>query len=518
MKHPPLIIVGAGPTGLTMAAFLLRHDIPFRIIESGVHSSVKSKALVVQARTLELFRQLGLDQKAIESSASVAEVSIFSEGHESGSISLTDHNEDWTPFPFAAILPQDRTEQILIDEIVSRGQQIEWNTNLTSIQELEDGIHLELTHTDGSTEKVRTDYLIGADGAHSTVRHHMGTEFLGGSYEQSFMLSDVRIDWEIDNKGLIFLLEKDFFCLAFPFKEQNRYRLITLLPEAMEESDFAFLKEFVEKRVSVPMKISEPLWTSAYRVHHRCVASFRKGNIFLAGDAAHIHSPAGGQGMNTGIQDAHALAWRLALVVKGQADPSLLDTYHIERWRIAEHLVHGTDQGFKVITQNHPIAAWLRMHLLGKVLGALFSIERFQHLLFHFISQTSINYEHHYASYNEVDHPYFKAGRRFPWSHTPLTDGQNIYDLLSYESFHLFLFDMGIDFEAEESAEAINGRTDIISVNHYRLVDEADLFFQFKIDSSFIVLVRPDMHIACVSRDMEMVRSYCSKGLGWTLA
>jgi 2-polyprenyl-6-methoxyphenol hydroxylase-like FAD-dependent oxidoreductase len=516
-QQSPVIIVGAGPTGLTMALFLERFNVPFRIIDQGMSSSDKSKALVVQARSLELFQQLGIDQKAIEKSHGISDFSFFSKGKKVGRIRLTDEKDESTPFPFAAIIPQDMTEKIMIEELELKGVKIEWNVALKEVRKLDQGVEVDLQKNDGSIEKTSALYLVGADGAHSVVRKNMNTDFVGGSYESSFMLTDVEVEWKNDSKGLSFMFEQDFFCLFFPYNDSNRYRIIALIPEVKEEADFDFLKNFLESKLSIDIKISEPAWTSAYTVHHRCVEHFREGALFLAGDAAHIHSPAGGQGMNTGIQDAHNLAWKLAMVIQGKADEKLLDTYHLERWRVAQHLVHGTDRGFKLMTDNHPMVAWVRNNIFVNIIGTIFSVDRLKHDLFHFISQTGINYEHHYADLNDVEHDLLKAGDRLPWCKQALGDGRNIYDLIAPDSYQVLLFDMGIDYDVEEVQDMYKEHEGVLNVHRFHIAEELDLFSCYHIYNTMFVLVRPDMHIACVGRDLELLSMYFVKELGWKL-
>ncbi len=512
MNHIPILIAGAGPTGLTMAAFLKQFDIPFRIIDKSISASSKSKALVVQARTLELFQQLGLAEKAVEWGSGVGAFTIHSKGKAAAKIVLTDPEEGKTPFPFAEVLPQDKTEELLIDYLTQQGVRIEWNTELTAIQKQADGCLLSLQCADGSTEVLKADYLVGADGAHSIVRHNIETQFIGGMYQQAFMLGDVEVDWEVKQEGLLVFLEHNFFCIFFPFKDpaRRKFRVITLLPETTDKTDFAFLKAFIESNLSIPIRLSNPQWTSYYRVHHRCVEHFREGRIFLAGDAAHIHSPAGGQGMNTGIQDAHNLAWKLALVIKGTANDSLLDSYHSERWRVAQRLVNGTDRGFKVLTNSNLFVSWMRTNVMPHVMGRIVRIQRIQKLFFHFVSQTGINYEHHYQHFNYISHPIFKAGRRFPWCKHALSSGENIYDLLQPNAFHLFFFEKENNLKFKvgiiENLQS-NFRT-YLKIHFFVSTKEHQLLKHYQIESSMAVLVRPDMHIACVAATLEEVEAY----------
>ncbi len=511
MDSFPILFAGAGPTGLTMAAFLVQFDIPFRIIDKGIAASNKSKALVVQARTLEIFQQLALDKKAVEAGAGVGNFIVHTKGKEVARVRLTDDKQNHTPFPFAEVLPQDRTEGLLIDYLQEKGISVEWNTELVEVQQEKNGVLLSLQNgKDGSTETLKADYLVGTDGAHSKVRHSMNTNFVGGAYQQGFMLADLEVDWDVRKNGLLVFLEQQFFCIFFPFKTPGKYRLITLLPKAQKQADFAFLKNFVESNLSLPIELKNPVWISNYRVHHRCVEHFREGRIFLAGDSAHIHSPAGGQGMNTGIQDAHNLAWKLAMVVKGIAKDSFLDSYHLERWRIAQHLVNGTDRGFKMIAHPSPVLSWLRTNVFAYFIGGLSRFKRVQRLMFHFVSQTHINYERHYTAFNYLKHPVFKAGSRFPWQKEALANGKNIYDYLQPNSFHLFLLEVGSPFDASIVADLQNQLGAFLKVHSFLQKEETQFFAHYQVQSSIAVCVRPDMHIACVGGKLEEVKDYFS--------
>lgn len=508
MNTTSVLIVGAGPSGLAMAAFLSRYLIPFRIIDKGISASDKSKALVVQARTLEVFKQLGLDKKAAEAGAGATAFVIYNNGQKTATTTFSDTDEDRTPFPYAEVLPQDRTEKILIEYLLEKGIEVEWQTSLENIETEKGKTIVTLKKDNTQTEQLSVDYLIGADGAHSIVRHYMKTEFVGEAYKQGFILADLDVDWDIPNEGLLLFIEKNCFGIFFPFKSGKKYRLITLLPEAVENPDFEFLKTFIEHNLSIPIRVSNPQWISHYRVHHRCVEHFRKDNIFLVGDAAHIHSPAGGQGMNTGIQDAHNLAWKLAMVIRGVANEQLLDSYHLERWRIAQHLVKGTDRAFQMIANSTPLTAWLRNNVIVHLLGGVMRFKKPQELLFHFVSQTAINYEHHYADFDLKKHPVFKSGRRFPYFNQPLTDGRNIYDLLSPDSFHLFVFDDNNHAKIEEALTAtFNG---FLKIHHFLAIKESQLYEHYQIKEPLIVLVRPDMHIACVGNELSDLIPYKS--------
>ncbi len=507
-----VLIVGAGPSGLMAAAQLMTRGINFRIIEKNEHASSKSKALGIQARTLEVFQQMGVLDAALANGLDAPEFRFHVQGKYIQSFNLT-QGAGLTPFPYFFILPQDQTEKVLIEHIEKHNQEIEWFSELTDLSQNETGVVAQIKKRDGSIEKITADWVIGADGAHSIVRHTMDVTFEGGAYDQPFMLTDADIEWDLNEPGFKAFMEKDFFALILPIKDKLS-RIISLVPPELVDSDlkdFSTLKYVLENKLSVDIKLSNPRWTSFYKVHHRCVNHFREGRFFLVGDSAHIHSPAGGQGMNTGFQDAYNLCWKLAMVINGEASPKLLDTYEKERLRIAQLLVNSTDRAFKVMVNQNRFFQFYRLHVLPKVLKFALSRKNVSRNFFRFVSQTSINYQKYYTQYNFLPKNNaikIKAGDRFPYIEwdSDGTKKEHVFELFQNTQFNLLLLGDTADYHAGDLKRLEQQYKGII---HIQTPERKQAIQDFlNLPAASLILVRPDMHVAMVGRTIQEVYRY----------
>ncbi|MBI3725951.1 FAD-dependent monooxygenase [bacterium] len=370
MGETPVLVVGAGPTGLMLAGELARHGIPARIVEKSERPALTSRAIGVHARTLEVLDQIGIADDLIARGVKVHAVSAFAHGKKIVGLSLDELD---SPFPFVLAVPQTETEAVLRGHVEKHGGRIEWSTELVSLEQGESGVVALLKRPDGSSESFLTSWIVGCDGAHSAVRHALGLSFEGGPYDETFLLADVHLESDLARDEFNGFLAEEGPLILFPLPG-GLTRLIAALgpappgpppPEPVIEDVRAALA-----RAGVPRaEVRDPVWISRFRIHHRLVHEYRKGRVFLAGDAAHIHSPAGGQGMNTGIQDAENLAWKLALVIRGAASEALLDSYGIERHAIALGVVRGTDVATRAATLRNPVAQALRNHLAHFLAG-----------------------------------------------------------------------------------------------------------------------------------------------------
>ena len=344
---------------------------------------------------------------------------------------LGDMGQGLSPFPYALIFPQDEHEQLLIDRLAQAGVEVERQTELQSFEDLGDRARARLKRLDGAaSHSVEQDceaaYIAGCDGAHSTVRESLGIGFPGGTYNHLFYVADVEAGGPVMNGELHVGLDTAEFLVVFPLKQDDRARLIGTITEEVEhrdqlnEPEKKLSWEDVSKQVVKWMSIDvrRVNWFSTYRVYHRVADHFRgasgRKRAFLLGDAAHIHSPVGGQGMNTGIGDAVNLAWKLAAVLLGRAPESLLDSYEPERIAFAHRLVATTDQAFTGITSDGPIARFIRLKLVPLLLPALFRVQAFRRLMFLTISQTAINYRG--SSLSEGRAGQIQGGDRLPWA------------------------------------------------------------------------------------------------------
>jgi 2-polyprenyl-6-methoxyphenol hydroxylase-like FAD-dependent oxidoreductase len=397
MTHPTdvdVLIVGAGPTGLTMACLLVQFGVTFRIIEKKITITEHSKALAVQARTLELFEQLDLTEKALAEGHPAEGLDLVAEGKLRASIDLRKYGRGMTKYPYVLILAQDKTEKILVDKLENFGKKIEWQRELVELTQHPDYVEAFVAGRE-KIETIRARYLVAADGARSAVRTFLHLPFEGGTYDSRFLLADIQVQGPLSRRHISLCLSKRGFAGFFPMYGVDRFRAIGLLPDDLPkaaEDNFEVIAEEIRKQSELPIEVSDPRWFSAYRLHHRCVKRFKEQRCFFAGDAAHIHSPAGGQGMNTGIQDAFNLAWKLSYVLSGKAQPKILETYHEERYPIARKLIHSTDQVFSFATNHRPFVRWYLLNLMPPILGLLSKSDFFRTKFFRLVSQIGIHY------------------------------------------------------------------------------------------------------------------------------
>ncbi|ATB43770.1 hypothetical protein CYFUS_009250 [Cystobacter fuscus] len=394
------LVVGAGPTGLMMASELARHGLSCRVVEQLTAPSPLSRALAVQARTLEIFEDLGIVERALALGRETLGFNVVGTGGTRSRVSLRGFTWLETRYPFILMLPQDVTEALLTEHLGSFGPRVERGVALEGFQQEVDGVVATLRHEDGRVERVSARWLLGCDGARSRVRKGLGLPFEGSTYEDSCVLADVRVEWSLGEGELCIIPSAHGVVGAFPMPGDQRYRLFFIRPheDAADAADdmaplaLEEIQALVKQMVPVPTRVSEPRWMSRYRLHSRGVTRYRQGRVFLAGDAAHIHSPVGGQGMNTGIQDAYNLAWKLALVTRGRAPESLLDTYELERHPVGRHLLQGTDRAFSLMARGGLGARLFRAHVVPRLASRLFDNLAAQRRLSRFISQLSIRY------------------------------------------------------------------------------------------------------------------------------
>jgi 2-polyprenyl-6-methoxyphenol hydroxylase-like FAD-dependent oxidoreductase len=414
----PVLIVGAGPTGLVLALWLTRLGVAVRIIDKTAESGTTSRALAVSARTLELYRQLGMAGPLVDGGVKVPGANFWVQGTKVTRVPLDRLGTGLTPFPFALIFPQDAHERVLIERLEALGVKVERRTSLIHFDQEPQGVRASLERDDGSREVCNAAYLAGCDGAHSIVRETLATGFPGGTYSDIFYVADIAGSGPATNGEIHVDLGRSDFLAVFPLKGTGRVRLVGTVVERPADEPGKLTFDDVHDRVIGHLKftIDRVNWFSTYHVHHRVAAKFREGRAFLLGDAAHIHSPVGGQGMNTGIGDAVNLAWKLADVLNGGASESLLDTYEPERIGFARRLVATTDRVFAFVTDRGPIAWRVRTRLLPLVAPLLFRLPGVRPFLFRTVSQIGVNYRD--SALSEGSTGSVKGGDRLPWVET----------------------------------------------------------------------------------------------------
>jgi 2-polyprenyl-6-methoxyphenol hydroxylase-like FAD-dependent oxidoreductase len=414
-RDADVLVVGAGPTGLVLALWLTRLGVRVRIIDKTAEAGTTSRAVAVQARTLEQYRQLGLADAIVDNGHRMAAVNLWVRHRHVARGVLGDMGAGVSPYPYALIFPQDEHERLLIARLALLGVHVERRTELLSFDDAGGGVQARIARPDGSTETCSAAYIVGCDGAHSTVRQGLQIGFPGGTYEHLFYVADVDARGEAMNGELHVVLDTADFLAVFPLKGQGRARLIGTVREEHTRPDGDLSWNDVSRGILESMRIDVDRvnWFSTYHVHHRVADRFRSGRAFIAGDAAHIHSPVGGQGMNTGIGDAGNLAWKLAAVVQGRAAEALLDTYEPERIAFARRLVATTDEAFTGVTSPGAIARLLRLDVIPRLVPALFRIPAVRRFLFRTVSQTAIDYRG--SALSEGRAGAIAGGDRLPW-------------------------------------------------------------------------------------------------------
>lgn len=460
--NPQVLIVGAGPTGLVLAISLAKQHVPFRVIDQKDGPGQASRAMVVIPRTLEFYDQFGFVNDFLQDGIQVKELSIRVEGEEKASFHIGDLGEGISRFTSPVTYPQDEHEQFLLEKLQELGADVEWNTEFISYREKSAGI--EATLRQNGEETVSSfAYICGCDGASSVTRHHMGVDFAGGTYDQEFYVMDFKGSGDpIGDHKLGMSMSKEEFSVFLPVRSSNTTRAIGVLPPHLKEkTDITSDQVVTYMEPAYGLKVNQVNWFSVYRVHHRVAEKFRVGRSFLVGDAAHVHSPVGGQGMNTGIGDAVNLGWKLAAVLQQRAEASLVDTYETERQKFAKVLVGTTDRAFKRIVSPSTVNKTLRKRVVPSLVPLLNHSLKAREKLFNLISQIRITYAD--SPLSSGDDKQTEAGVRLPHTGTNFAILRNldwqvhIYGEVSTvlkdfsEQQHLLLQQFDYDHAAEQA-------------------------------------------------------------------
>jgi len=485
MADPQVLVVGAGPTGMTAAIELKRLGMDVRMIDKSDHMARYSQALVVQARTLEQLQRYGLAEETIAHGRKLNEAKFYSEGKLIVDFKL-DHMDG--RYPFALFIPQSTTEKLLAERMESLGARTERGVELLELNQ-DPHLHATLRHPDGRTEEIAPRWVIGADGAHSTVRQKLGVAFEGGGVGLSFFLGDCEVEGE-DVPGDELSIHVHHGDVLFLARLTDRIvRVIVATHEQQEQEKREVTVEDLQRavdRMGVRANIKSAEWLTPFHVNDRQAKHYRIGNVFLAGDACHIHSPVGGQGMNTGMQDAANLAWKIAAVGRGASD-TLLDSYEEERGEVGRALLRFTERGLKLATTTNPILEKVR-DIFAPLLTMLDPV---QHRAVGFISETAIDYRS-----SSVVHDYggdgdLRAGDRLP--DLPLRSSSRQTTLLdSWTVPRHRVFGLNLDQDDIQSMRADLPNVDVVALATSDLNHDGHRLFG---DDGKIFVLRPDGYL-----------------------
>jgi len=513
-----VLIVGAGPTGLMLANQLGRRGVRAMIIDRHAGPSLQTRALGVQARTMEIYSKLGIVDRALELGKRGTGANIWAQGRKMARVPLGEAGKDLTPYPFIFILGQDDNERIMGDRLRDWGVSVQWNTELVGLNQESGQITASLKQPDSSIRKIAAAWIAGCDGARSAVRELNGITFPGAAYEHVFFVADTDVLGSMVPDEVNVYLWKQGFHLFFPMRGKDHWRVVGIVPLALRNKhdvNFEDVVPSVRGEAGPGLSFKACSWFSTYRIHHRSASHFRDRRCFLLGDAAHIHSPVGAQGMNTGLQDAYNLAWKLALVAKGQADPTLLDTYEEERIPVARRLLNTTDRAFRLVVSDSWLAGFLRTQILARIAAFAMGRERIQKAAFRVVSQTGIHYGNSSLS-QSTESPRRgapRAGDRFPWLQLKFSKNGPVEDLfqkLDDTRFNLIVIGQSAPSEAPV------GLGDLLNVHEIPAdaVNEVELA-RAQITRPSFYLLRPDGHVGLCGERLKAaaVARYASERL-----
>ncbi|MBT2511275.1 FAD-dependent monooxygenase [Streptomyces sp. ISL-98] len=458
-----VLVVGAGPTGLALAAQLQAYGVRFRIVDRHLDRAQESRALAIQPRTLEALSPYGVTDELVARGNPAVQLRMHLPGR-TVRLPLFDIGVTDTPYPFLLFLSQAETESVLGDHLSETGTTVERGTELVELKDEGTCVICRLRHREGNEESVHARFVVGCDGARSTVRDQAGIGFPGHAYPQTFLLADLEVDGLEHGAAHAYMTEAGML-FFFPLGSPATWRMLAMRPPDSRETEspvhIGQLQGLVDRYVSDPLRLRDPVWMTDFRIHNRGARSYRAGRVFLAGDAAHIHSPAGAQGMNTGIQDALNLGWKLALVCQGAAPGSLLDTYESERAPVGRNVLRFTDRAFTIATSRNPLIRLARTQVAPRLAPVALRLPTLRGAAFRTLSQLAIHYRRSPAT---AEGPYSpKSGPR-AGDRLPDAPG-SLQTMTAAPGFHLLLCGPGDDWDTGLIAAATRGRDDLIHVH-----------------------------------------------------
>lgn len=506
MNDTDVIIVGAGPTGLMLACQLARFGINFRIIDKKRQRTQESRAIGIQAKSMEIFQNLKIVDQFLEKAKSPQEAFLYFNNKAKFRLDFQGMKIKGAPYSKLFLLSQHDTEEILSNHLEKMGVSVERETELESFIQTQEGIEAQIrSRLKNSIETIKSRFIIGCDGAKSKVREIMNIPFEGGSYQQEFILADALIHWKYPKDMFALFSSKKGLLMHIPFNDNYSRLIICEIDSSQNKHNTSVSSEeiehFAKNGMGLEINLEKTLWSSRFALHHRAVRQYSKGFAFLAGDAAHIHSPVAAQGMNTGLQDATNLAWKLALVLKCKSSSTLLDTYQAERQQVGKKLLATTDRIFEFLTSKNCFILFLKQYILPNIFYLFNKSHKIKKRIFFFMSELAIHYPHNsfIRECTTGADPFFlkgpKAGfRAFDCSFNNTT----LFEKLSEKPFNILLFQHSpLDNHQQNSLRKIEEMNpDLLSVQRY-LKSESNqmLFNMYGVNNSAIYCIRPDGYI-----------------------
>ena len=502
-----VLIVGAGPTGLAMAAEAVRFGLRYRIIDKAPHGAEHSQALVVQARTLEQFERYELAQSAIDRGRRLRRIRIYEDGNR-----ILESSFDEIPgnYPFVLFLPQTETEKLLSEHIESLGGAIEREVTLEYFEERESGVECVLLGKRGGRDTVTACYLVGADGAHSTVRGILGMPFEGESLELNFFLGDLRVDGDAPGDELDVHLQSGNLVFIGRIDDMYCRVIVALHDHPDREPSVQDFQDAIDLTGIENVRVGDPRWMAAFRVSERRTPAYSRGRVFLAGDATNIHSPVGGQGMNSGIQDAANLMWKIWLVRSQRAHPSLLDSYDKERKPVSDSLLRETAVAVRAATASN----WLLERIRDGLLSRIGSLDALQNRVRGTVSELGLHYRASPIVHDCGGNSVLRAGDRAPDCDVTGESGTRfrLFNLLKEPVHTAIMVTPAPDADLRRFARLFAGHRDLM---HGLVLVHGDADFQkyYAQSSGALYVIRPDGYLGFrgASTDVESLERWCGE-------
>lgn len=505
-----VLIVGAGPTGLMMACQLAMHQVSFRIIDKNITSSQNSGALIVQARTLEIFEQMGIADEAISQGIVADRVSILYNGKKIAFTSIKNIGRNLSQFPFLLMLEQSNTEKLLLKFIRTRGHSVERGVQFKSFVQDKDGTTTTVVMPDASDQIIKSKYIIAADGSNSSIRNFLGIPFKGKTYSKPIFILDCEAISELSPGVISFAFSRSSVAGFFPL-QHGRWRVDGTFPKRLKKSKTIPIETITDGFRywnNLNFTIHNTEWFSVSRSHQKYARTIRVGNCFLAGDSAHVHTPVGAQGMNTGLQDAHNLAWKMAFVLRQNAKPELLDTYSTDRVGVSRGFAHYSDAVFKFATRTNIVTKLFRTFMLKVFFKKIFpkfeNNEKSRLKFFESISQIGIQYKPGFHSDKNSIGQFLqsapKPGHRFPYiDFVQNNKDTNSHKIIDNTGFTLLV--LAEEFTTEIKIIAQKYSLKLILIKH--LPETGKIYARLGITKTGFYLIRPDMYIELRSSTSE---------------